>query len=121
MNQVDPKQEKMEMWSPYASNYDNPIRFNDFLGDEPGGPGDRDRRDGINTGPGDADYYYREDNKGAIVSSSPQDYDQNPIKAAPIDGSPELTPQQQKFVDNFKEDIRKTIKQIGKWFNYNSK
>ncbi|MGN7721767.1 DUF6443 domain-containing protein [Chitinophaga sp. 22620] len=39
--QVDPKIESMEMWSPYASNYDNPIRFNDFLGDEPGedGPG----------------------------------------------------------------------------------
>ncbi len=35
-NQVDPKIESMEMWSPYASNYDNPIRFNDFLGDEPG-------------------------------------------------------------------------------------
>jgi len=72
----------MEMWSPYASNYDNPIRYNDFLGDQPGGPGDRNRRDGINTGPGDADYYYREDNKGAIVSSSPQDYAQNPVKAA---------------------------------------
>ena len=40
-NQVDPKTESMEMWSPYASNYDNPIRYNDFLGDEPdeGGPG----------------------------------------------------------------------------------
>jgi RHS repeat-associated protein len=40
-NQVDPKTDKMEMWSPYASNYDNPIRYNDFLGDEPedGGPG----------------------------------------------------------------------------------
>ncbi len=34
--QVDPKIENMEMWSPYASNYDNPIRFSDFLGDEPG-------------------------------------------------------------------------------------
>lgn len=33
-NQIDPKIEKMEMWSPYASNYDNPIRYNDFLGDE---------------------------------------------------------------------------------------
>jgi len=72
----------MEMWSPYASNYDNPIRYNDFLGDQPGGPGDRNRRDGINTGPGDADYYYREDNNGAIVSSSSQDYAQNPVKAA---------------------------------------
>ncbi|MFY0256540.1 hypothetical protein ACDQ55_21615 [Chitinophaga sp. 30R24] len=38
-NQIDPKTEKMEMWSPYVSNYDNPIRYNDFLGDEPG-PGD---------------------------------------------------------------------------------
>ena len=25
--QIDPKTENMEMWSPYASNYDNPIRF----------------------------------------------------------------------------------------------
>ncbi len=41
-NQIDPKMEKMEMWSPYASNYDNPILYNDFFGDEPemdGGPG----------------------------------------------------------------------------------
>jgi RHS repeat-associated protein len=39
-NQIDPKIENMEMWSPYVSNYDNPIRYNDFLGDEPdGGPG----------------------------------------------------------------------------------
>jgi RHS repeat-associated protein len=33
--QVDPKTEKMEMWCPYVSNYNNPITFNDFLGDEP--------------------------------------------------------------------------------------
>ena len=32
--QVDPKTEKMEMWSPYASNYDNPFRYSDPLGDE---------------------------------------------------------------------------------------
>jgi RHS repeat-associated protein len=32
--QVDPKIENMEMWSPYASNYDNPIRYSDPLGDE---------------------------------------------------------------------------------------
>lgn len=32
--QVDPKTENMEMWSPYASNYDNPIRYSDPLGDE---------------------------------------------------------------------------------------
>jgi len=32
--QVDPKTEDMEMWSPYASNYDNPIRYSDPLGDE---------------------------------------------------------------------------------------
>ncbi len=33
--------ESMEAWSPYASNYDNPIRYEDFLGDEPedSGPG----------------------------------------------------------------------------------
>jgi RHS repeat-associated protein len=37
-NQIDPKIENMEMWSPYVSNYDNPIRYNDFLGDEPGDP-----------------------------------------------------------------------------------
>ncbi|MET0463518.1 MAG: DUF6443 domain-containing protein [Chitinophagaceae bacterium] len=32
--QIDPKTEKMEMWSPYASNYDNPIVYSDKLGDE---------------------------------------------------------------------------------------
>ncbi|GAA3934934.1 hypothetical protein GO495_15055 [Chitinophaga oryziterrae] len=36
--QLDPKIEDMEMWSPYVSNYDNPIRYSDFLGDEPGDP-----------------------------------------------------------------------------------
>jgi RHS repeat-associated protein len=35
--QIDPKIEKMEMWSPYASNYDNPIRYKDPLGDSPDG------------------------------------------------------------------------------------
>jgi len=50
-NQIDPKIENMEMWSPYASNYDNPIRYNDFLGDEPyGGPGLLDKiADGLST------------------------------------------------------------------------
>ncbi|NLR67497.1 hypothetical protein HGH92_24545 [Chitinophaga varians] len=38
-NQIDPKIDNMEAWSPYASNYDNPIRFLDFLGDEPLGGG----------------------------------------------------------------------------------
>jgi len=33
--QIDPKIENMEAWSPYASNYDNPISYKDFLGDEP--------------------------------------------------------------------------------------
>ncbi|MCG2618207.1 hypothetical protein LZZ85_28185 [Terrimonas sp. NA20] len=32
--QIDPKTENMEMWSPYASNYDNPIFYSDKLGDE---------------------------------------------------------------------------------------
>ncbi|SPP99997.1 hypothetical protein NBG4_1480001 [Candidatus Sulfobium mesophilum] len=32
--QVDPKTENMEMWSPYTSNYDNPMRYSDPLGDE---------------------------------------------------------------------------------------
>ncbi|MCW3465823.1 DUF6443 domain-containing protein [Chitinophaga nivalis] len=48
-NQIDPKIEKMELWSPYVSNYDNPIRYNDFLGDEPG-PGDPIKQVGIVTG-----------------------------------------------------------------------
>ncbi|HEV8283656.1 MAG TPA: hypothetical protein VGQ09_05060 [Chitinophagaceae bacterium] len=33
--QIDPKIENMEMWSPYASNYDNPIIYSDPSGDEP--------------------------------------------------------------------------------------
>ena len=49
-SQIDPKIENMEMWSPYASNYDNPIRFNDFLGDEPGGPNDPIVKVGLVTG-----------------------------------------------------------------------
>ncbi|MVT45203.1 hypothetical protein GO495_31735, partial [Chitinophaga oryziterrae] len=36
--QLDPKIDGMEMWSPYASNYDNPIRYSDFLGDIPNDP-----------------------------------------------------------------------------------
>jgi hypothetical protein len=32
--QIDPKTEDMEMWSPYVSNYDNPIRYTDPLGDQ---------------------------------------------------------------------------------------
>ncbi|MBO9205249.1 MULTISPECIES: RHS repeat domain-containing protein [Niastella] len=31
--EIDPKVENMENWSPYASNYDNPIRYSDPLGD----------------------------------------------------------------------------------------
>jgi len=35
--QIDPEIENMEMWSPYASNYDNPIKYMDPLGDDPDG------------------------------------------------------------------------------------
>jgi RHS repeat-associated protein len=34
--QIDPKTDEMYMWSTYASNFDNPIRFEDPLGDMPG-------------------------------------------------------------------------------------
>ncbi|UPK66788.1 DUF6443 domain-containing protein [Chitinophaga filiformis] len=37
--QIDPKIDAMESWSPYASHFDNPIRYSDPLGDWPG-PGD---------------------------------------------------------------------------------
>ncbi|NIG53533.1 DUF4160 domain-containing protein [Chitinophaga sp. Cy-1792] len=37
----------------------------------------------------------------------------------PTDGSPELTPTQQKFVNEFKSDIRSALKKIGRWYNYN--
>lgn len=37
--QIDPKIDNMEAWSPYASNFDNPVRYSDLLGDWPG-PGD---------------------------------------------------------------------------------
>ncbi|MBS1744987.1 MAG: hypothetical protein JST21_02330, partial [Bacteroidetes bacterium] len=33
--QVDPETDREEMWSPYSSDYNNPIIFNDPLGDEP--------------------------------------------------------------------------------------
>ncbi|MBW8687012.1 DUF6443 domain-containing protein [Chitinophaga rhizophila] len=33
--QLDPKIDKMEAWSPYVSNFNNPVRYSDFLGDEP--------------------------------------------------------------------------------------
>ena len=35
--QIDPKTDEMYMWSTYASNFDNPIRYQDPLGDEPNG------------------------------------------------------------------------------------
>jgi RHS repeat-associated protein len=35
--QVDPKTDEMYRWSTYASNFDNPIRFEDHLGDVPNG------------------------------------------------------------------------------------
>ncbi|PWV56099.1 DUF6443 domain-containing protein [Chitinophaga sp. S165] len=34
--QIDPKIDNMEAWSPYASNFDNPVRYSDLLGDWPG-------------------------------------------------------------------------------------
>jgi RHS repeat-associated protein len=40
--QIDPEIENMEAWSPYASNYDNSITYNDPLGDEPDGGGSDD-------------------------------------------------------------------------------
>ncbi len=33
--QIDPKTDEMYMWSTYASNFDNPVRFEDRLGDMP--------------------------------------------------------------------------------------
>src|SRR4029077_14402466 len=39
----------------------------------------------------------------------------------PIKGSPELTAEQKAAVQEFKQDIRKAVGQIMKWFNYNSK
>jgi RHS repeat-associated protein len=35
--QIDPKVDEMHEWSTYASNFDNPIRYKDPLGDEPDG------------------------------------------------------------------------------------
>ncbi len=34
--QIDPKIDNMEEWSPYTSNFDNPVRYSDLLGDWPG-------------------------------------------------------------------------------------
>jgi RHS repeat-associated protein len=49
-NQIDQKIENMEAWSPYASNYDNPIRYNDFLGDEGEYPNKKGLINGIKAG-----------------------------------------------------------------------
>jgi RHS repeat-associated protein len=49
-NQIDPKIENMEAWSPYASNYDNPIRYNDFLGDEGEDPNKKGFINGVKAG-----------------------------------------------------------------------
>ncbi|MGO4291516.1 DUF6443 domain-containing protein [Chitinophaga sp. RAB17] len=49
-NQIDPKIENMEAWSPYASNYDNPIRYNDFLGDEGEDPNKKGFFNGVKAG-----------------------------------------------------------------------
>lgn len=35
--QIDPKTEDMEMWSPFASNYDNPVIYADPMGNAPDG------------------------------------------------------------------------------------
>jgi len=48
-NQIDPKIDNMEAWSPYASNYDNPIRYNDFLGDEGDDPNKKGFWQGVKT------------------------------------------------------------------------
>jgi RHS repeat-associated protein len=48
--QIDPKTENMEMWSPYVSNYNNPITYQDFLGDEPDGGGEGDPPTGFLSG-----------------------------------------------------------------------
>ncbi|MFY0255832.1 DUF6443 domain-containing protein [Chitinophaga sp. 30R24] len=69
-NQIDPKIENMEMWSPYASNYNNPIRYNDFLGDSGTVPLIVPRtvnNDG--------------DQKGLITNATADYYKQNPIGA----------------------------------------
>lgn len=45
--QVDPEIESMEAWSPYASNFDNPITFSDPLGDVPDCPECKEVLDGV--------------------------------------------------------------------------
>jgi RHS repeat-associated protein len=39
----------------------------------------------------------------------------------PLKGSPELTPEQEKFIVDFKKEIRNAVDKIGKWFSYNKK
>ena len=43
--QIDPKIENMEAWSPYVSNFNNPISFSDPLGDQPSSDDDDKKRE----------------------------------------------------------------------------
>ncbi len=73
-NQIDPKIDNMEMWSPYASNYNNPIRYNDFWGDSGTVPL-------IRPNPVNNDG----DQKGIINNATADFYKRNPIGAAEKD------------------------------------
>ncbi|WP_343304191.1 DUF6443 domain-containing protein [Chitinophaga niabensis] len=100
--QVDPKIESMEMWSPYASNYNNPIRYNDPLGDVPGDyyneKGEHIGNDGkddkkvyvIRTAKTTTDLYgkenYAEKGKSLPITSEAAEKTENEIKAGNFQG-----------------------------------
>jgi RHS repeat-associated protein len=71
--QLDPKTESMEMWSPYASMYNNPIRYSDLLGDSSIAP---------NSGLVERVPYRDGDQTGLIINATEEERQNNPVGAA---------------------------------------
>jgi RHS repeat-associated protein len=92
--QLDPKTESMEMWSPYASMYNNPIRYSDLLGDSSIAP--------PNGGLIARVPYKDGDQTGLIINATEEERQSNPVGAAIRDFSHAgLTLMGLNAIDNF--------------------